>query len=339
MRHLRSGGKGSVMDTERHIKAFNRWYDKRMSLITPGALLLGFLCSTALYPSVPLVPYLFAYISFTMGLGIRAAEVKAAFTRPGPLLAALAAAHLVMPAAAYALGALLFGADSPYVVGMVLFALIPLGISSIIWAVSAGGSAAAITAAVVVSSLLSPLVVPLGIEAIFGTTVEVDTARIMTDLLLIVVVPTAAGILLNEGTRGKASARMQPAAGLLSKLAFMTVIMLNAASIGPQVHKLGSSLPALIPAVVVLVGLGYAFGFAAALPWRSGSIEATLSYGAGIRNISLGIVIGLGYFSPEAALPVVLSILIQQPAAALHRHLLHKLHNRRTGQRASGEVR
>ena len=44
--------------------AFNRWVDRRVSLLTPGALLLGFLCSDALIAGVPLVPWLFAYITF-----------------------------------------------------------------------------------------------------------------------------------------------------------------------------------------------------------------------------------------------------------------------------------
>ncbi|WP_286894094.1 hypothetical protein [Thermobacillus sp.] len=99
-----------------------------MSLLTPGALLLGFLCSDALIGGVPLVPWLFAYITFAMGLGIRAQEVKLAFTRPLPMLAALAAAHILMPLAAWGAGSALFGAESPYVVGFVLLMLIPLGI-------------------------------------------------------------------------------------------------------------------------------------------------------------------------------------------------------------------
>ncbi|REJ22582.1 MAG: bile acid:sodium symporter, partial [Paenibacillaceae bacterium] len=90
--------------------AFNRWYDRRMSLLTPGALLLGFLCSDALIGGVPLVPWLFAYITFAMGLGIRAQEVKLAFTRPLPMLAVLAAAHILMPLAAWGAGSALFGA-------------------------------------------------------------------------------------------------------------------------------------------------------------------------------------------------------------------------------------
>ena len=175
--------------------AFNRWYDRRLSLLTPGALLLGFLCSDALIGGVPLVPWLFAYITFVMGLGIRAREIGLAFARPLPMLAVLAVAHILLPLAAWGAGSALFGAGSPYVVGFVLLMLIPLGI-------------------------------------------------------------------------------------------------------------------------------------AVSLPWRSAEMTATLTFACGIRNISLGIVIGLAYFRPEAAVPVVLSILIQQPGAALFRSLLAQIRAR-----------
>ncbi|WP_041854241.1 bile acid:sodium symporter family protein [Thermobacillus composti] len=309
-----------------------------MSLLTPGALFLGFLCSDALLGCVPLVPWLFAYITFAMGLGIRAQEVKLAFTRPLPMLAALAAAHVLMPLAAWGTGTALFGAESPYVVGFVLLMLIPLGISSLMWVGVSGGLPAVITALVTVSSLLSPLIVPLGLDLMFGAAIEMDTRGIMLDLLLIVVLPTAAGIALNEVSRGRAAAVLQPAAGFLSKLAFLAVIVLNAAAIGPHVHALGGAIPALLPAVVLLVAIGYAAGYAAALPWRSAELTTTLAFGCGIRNVSLGIVIGLGYFRPEAAVPVVLSILIQQPGAALFRSLLRKIYERWAGRKASGGV-
>jgi Predicted Na+-dependent transporter len=309
-----------------------------MSWLTPGALLLGFLCSDALIGGVPLVPWLFAYITFAMGLGIRAREVKFAFTRPLPMLAALAAAHILMPLAGWGAGRALFGAESPYVVGFALLMLIPLGISSLMWVGVSGGLPAVITALVTVSSLLSPLIVPLGLDLMFGAAIEMDTRGIMLDLLLIVVLPTAAGIALNEWTSGRANIVLQPAAGFVSKLAFLAVITLNAAAIGPHVHALGGAIPVILPAVILFIAIGYAAGYAAALPWRSAELTTTLAYGCGIRNISLGIVIGLAYFRPEAAVPVVLSILIQQPAAALFRSLLGKINKRETGQKAPGEV-
>lgn len=318
--------------------AFNRWYDRRISLLTPGALLLGFLCSDALIGGVPLVPWLFAYMTFAMGLGIRAREIRLAFTRPLPMAAALAVAHILMPLAAWGAGSAVFGADSPYVVGFVLLTLIPIGISSLVWVDASGGRPALAAALVTVSSLLSPLIVPLGLDLMFGAEIGLDTHAIMLDLLLIVVLPTAAGIALNEWTRGRANDVLQPGAGFFSKLAFLAVIVLNAAAIGPRVHAIGEAMLAIVPAVILIVALGYAAGYAVSLPWKSADMTATLSFGCSMRNISLGIVIGLGYFRPEAAVPVVLSILIQQPGAAFFRSLLRGVSGRRAGRGPAGEA-
>ncbi|MCM3783201.1 hypothetical protein M3231_09470 [Neobacillus mesonae] len=49
-----------------------------------------------------------------------------------------------------------------------------------------------------------------------------------------------------------------------------------------------------------------------------------MSYASGMRNISLGLVLAMGYFSPQAAIPVVLGILIQQPLAAVHLAILKR---------------
>jgi len=94
----------------------------------------------------------------------------------------------------------------------------------------------------------------------------------------------------------------------------------------------------LVPVVLLLVAINYAAGYFGAKPFKSRELATTLSYGAGIRNISLGIVIALQYFSPQAAVPVVLSILLQQPIATLHHYVLQKLHNTKTSGVSRGQV-
>jgi predicted Na+-dependent transporter len=47
-------------------------------------------------------------------------------------------------------------------------------------------------------------------------------------------------------------------------------------------------------------------------------------YTTGMRNNSLGIVLAFSFFEPRAAVPVLLSILIQQPMASFVHWLLRK---------------
>lgn len=319
--------------------AFTRRFEQWMFLIIPGSLILGFLFSAGLLRLVPWIPYLFGFVTLTMGMGCGFGQLKLVARRPLPIAWTLLLAHVGLPLVAYGLGALLYGAQSPFTVGLALFTLIPLGVSSVIWVGMSGGSVALILAMVVIDSLLSPVVVPAGIHLLFGTTVAVDTGQIMRDLLFIVVLPTLAGVVLHQLTGGRIQPAVQHVTGPLSKLCFLSVVVLNAAAIAPYVKELAAEMAGLVPLVVVLVGICYAVGYFGAAPLKNRETVVTVSYATGMRNISLGIVLAMGYFSPLAAVPVVLSILIQQPVATLHHYLLHKLHKTEVGRPAVRQVR
>ena len=310
-----------------------------MFLIVPGSLVLGFFFSGPLLPYVYWVPYLFAFVTLTMAIGCSLNALRVVLLRPLPIVYSLSIAHIILPLIGFAMGTVLFGADSPYTIGFVLFALIPLGVSSVIWVSLSGGSVALMLALVVIDSAISPLVVPAGIQLFFGTGVEVDIGKMMGDLLIIVVLPTLVGVVLNQLTRGRINETVRPVAAPLSKLCFVAVVALNASAIEPYVMQLRGDLLVLAPAVVALVGICYAAGFFSSLPFRDHELLVTLSYASGMRNISLGIVLALGYFSPPAAVPVVLGIMIQQPIATLHFYVLQKFNKRRTGIPRQGQVR
>ncbi|RXZ81190.1 bile acid:sodium symporter family protein [Paenibacillaceae bacterium] len=302
--------------------AFNRRFEQWMFLIIPASLVFGFLLSDQLIRFIDSVPYLFAFVTLTMAVGCGIQQLHQAVRRPLAIVWTLAIAHLILPLVALALGSALFGSDSPYVVGFVLFTLIPLGISSVIWVGLSGGSVPLMLALIVIDSALSPVIVPAGLHLLFGTVVELETAKIMTDLFIIVVLPTIVGVLLHELTGGRIQDKVKPYAAPVSKLCFVSVVALNASAIAPHVAVLKSDMARLVPLVVVLVVLCYLFGVLGALPLRNREMMTTISYAVGMRNISLGIVLALGYFSPLAAVPVVLSILIQQPLATVHHYIL-----------------
>jgi BASS family bile acid:Na+ symporter len=310
-----------------------------MFLIIPGSLVLGFFFSSQLHRFVSAVPYLFAYVTLTMAIGCGLNQLRTVLSRPGVMIWTFVLAHILSPLIAYGLGALLFGLDSPYVVGLVLFTIIPLGVSTVLWVGMSSGSVPLMLAMVIIDSVLSPFVVPAGIHLLFRTAVETDTMQMMGDLLILIVAPTALGVILFELTKGRIQPIVQPFAAPLSKLCFVAVVSLNAAAIAPYTEMLRGDLLRLIPLAIVMVGLCYAIGFFGTAPYRNREIQITVSYATGMRNISLGIVLALGYFSPLAAVPVVLSILIQQPLATLHHFVLQKLNNRRAGADAQGQVR
>lgn len=319
--------------------AFNRYFEKWMFIIIPSSLVLGFIFAAQLQPYIKSVPYLFAYVTLTMAIGCGLGQLRAVMKRPGIMALTFLIAHVLSPLVAYALGALTFGADSPYVVGLVLFTIIPIGVSTVLWVGMSGGSVPLMLAMVVLDSALSPLVVPAGIHLFFDSAVEVKAGPIIMDLLVIIVLPTIIGVGLNQMSRGRIQHAVAPYTSPLSKFCFVAVVSLNASAIAPHLDKLKQDMALLVPVVVVLVGICYAFGYIGTAGLRNYEQQVTVSYATGMRNISLGIVLALGYFSPLAAVPVVLSILIQQPLATVHHYVLQKLNKNKTGVSTATHVR
>lgn len=296
---------------------FNEFFERNMFMIIPVSLILGFLFYPYLSGQRGLVPYLFAYVTFVMALGCSPSQIADALRRPLPIAVTLLLTHAAAPLLAYGGGILLFGHDSPFVIGLVLFAAIPLGVSSVIWIGLSGGNIALALSMIVIDSLLSPLTVPFLIHLFFGAQIDIDHGRIIRDLIVIIVAPTILGVCVNRLTNGTAKERTSPLLAPTSKLAFAGVVVINAAAIAPHVLDLRRGMIVLLPAVVVLVAACYGMGMLGGKWFRDRQVSVALSYSSGMRNISLGLVIGLQYFEPTAAVPVVLSILIQQPMATL----------------------
>ncbi|WP_337588351.1 bile acid:sodium symporter family protein [Paenibacillus gorillae] len=318
---------------------FNRYFEKWMFLIIPGSLILGFIFANVLQPMVHAVPYLFAYVTLVMAIGCGLGQLRDVLKKPGIIVWTFLLAHLISPMLAYGIGTALFGADSPYVVGLVLFTIIPLGVSTVLWVGMSGGSVPLVLAMVVLDSAFSPLVVPAGLHLFFNASVDIKLTPLIVDLLIIIVLPTVVGVFLHQVTNGRIQEQVKPFAAPISKLCFVAVVGLNASAIAPYVGQLKQDMLKLVPLVIILVALCYAVGFLGTFKSRDSSLQVTVSYATGMRNISLGIVLALGYFSPLTAVPVVLSILVQQPLATVHHYILQKLNNRKADRSPASHVR
>lgn len=305
---------------------FTAGFEKYMFIIMPLTLLLGVMLSDQLISYVSWAPYLFGYVTFVMAIGCGVRHLKKVVQRPAVMVVTLVLSHVLAPLIAYFLGMMLFGASSGYTIGLVLFTIIPLGVSSVLWVSMSYGSVPLMLAMVVLDSALSPLVVPGLIELFFGAEVQFDTPSLIKDLMLIIVVPTILGVIVYELSKGKFKEWSAPVTAPISKLCFMAVVLLNAAAIAPHVSSLDSSVIMAIISITFVVALCYIIGFAGSflLPYVSREISVTMSYASGMRNISLGLVLAMGYFSPEAAIPVVLGILIQQPLATVQHAVLKR---------------
>lgn len=310
--------------------SFASWFEKYTFILIPGSLVTGWFLSDLLLPFVNSIPYLFGYITLVMALGCGVSHLRAVMKQPLPVLWTLLLAHAAAPLLAYGLGAAVFGPQSEYTTGLVLFAIIPLGVSSVLWVGSSGGSVPFILSVVVLDTLLSPLIVPALMEILLGRdSLSLDMNALMVDLLQMVVLPTVVGVLLHELSKGRAKEWSAPVAQPLSKIAFMLVVMLNAAAIAPHAVSMKQEMIRIVPTVILLICICYALGYYGSyvLPSRNRERQVTQTYASGMRNISLGMVLATAYFSPQASVPVVLSIMFQQPVATIVHALFSKFNS------------
>jgi predicted Na+-dependent transporter len=298
--------------------------DQYLFMLILVSLVLGFVFSALLYRFNGAIPYLFGYVTFIMALGCSWKQIKQALQMRYAMLLVLIASHVIAPLIAYGLGTLLFGADSPYLIGLVLFAIIPLGVSSVLWVGLSNGNVTFALAVIILDSALSPLVVPGEISLFFGAHIHFDHLKMMLDLVIIIVIPTLVGIGINVMSRDKAKPWSEPISAPTSKLAFLGVILLNAATIRPIAMQVKQDMLYIFPAVLGLVGICYGLGLLAAKLQSNNSLSMTMVYTTGMRNNSLGIVLALSFFEARAAVPVLLSILIQQPVASLVQWIIKK---------------
>ncbi|QCT03559.1 sodium bile acid symporter family protein [Paenibacillus algicola] len=308
--------------------AFAAWFEKYTFILIPGALVAGWFLSEQLSPYAYTIPYLFGYITLVMALGCGIGHLKAVMRQPFPIVLTLLLAHAAAPLVAYAIGASIFGSQSDYTTGLMLFSVIPLGISAVLWVGTSGGNVPFILSVVVLDTMLSPIVVPFLMELLAGSTgLQWDTGQLVTDLFRMVVLPTALGVLIYELSKGKAKAWSAPVAQPLSKLFFVCVVMINAAVIAPQAQSIRQDLLSVIPAVLLLIVLCYMLGYFGSYlaPGRTRELGISLTYASGMRNISLGMVLATAYFPPAVSVPVVLSILFQQPVATVVHAVIQRI--------------
>jgi BASS family bile acid:Na+ symporter len=221
-------------------------------------------------------------------------------------------------------GHLLFSGDSLTLTGLILAAAIPTGITSFVWVTIYKGNTTVTLAIILIDTLMSPFVVPFTLSILVGAKVQMDVDAMMQGLLLMVVLPSILGMLLNQWTRGRIKS-WSPHLSPFSKIGLGAVVAINAAVVAPYLRHFDVELLGLAFTVLGLACLGYLLGGAAAklMRWNH-DIVVALIFNSGMRNISAGAVLAAAYFAPPVAIPVVLGMLFQQSLASLFGFLIGK---------------
>lgn len=307
----------------------NHFLEKMMPILTPTSVLLGVLLADGIKFYAFLVPWIFAFMTFSGSLSSNFKALKRVLAHPLPMFLALLILHILMPVWAWAIGHVAFGGDAFTITGLVLAAVIPTGITSFIWVSIHKGNIPLALSIILIDTFLSPFIVPYALTLTAGEKVQMDIWGMMQGLILMVVLPSLLGMLLNQVTDGKVKdvigVRLVP----FSKMGLVFVVMLNSAVVAPYLKVVDKKLVSIAVVVFLLSSSGYLFSWLISKMFKRDREEiVTLTFTGGMRNISAGAVVAVAYFPPPVAVPVVLGILFQQMLASFYGHMLHRLYYR-----------
>jgi len=211
----------------------NAVLEKLMPVITPFSLIMGVAFSSFFIKLQPLVPWLFALLTFSGSLGSGFKDIKNAAKNPLPFILSLSILHVLMPVIALGTGKVLFSGNPDIVTGMVLEFSVPAAVVSLIWVSIYKGNTALSLSILLIDTLLSPFITPLTIKLLLGSNVTIDSGDMIKDLIFMIAIPALLAASLNHFTKGMVKQTLSPRLAPVSKLCLMVVIMSNSSKAAP----------------------------------------------------------------------------------------------------------
>jgi predicted Na+-dependent transporter len=298
--------------------SINEWLERLMPLLTPLGIVMGFLFPGVLIQVRPLVPLLFGIMTLSGALRLTIRDFSRTLKSPLGIGLFFLSAHILTPLIVRLVSSLVFRESPDTVAGYVLLYSVPTAVSGFIWVSIFRGDRALALTLIMLDALLAPLVVPGAMSVLMGAHVSLDAPGIALSLFVMVVIPTIAGVGINEISRGKIPNLICPYLNPLAKLCMVTMIAANASPVAPRI-RLDDPQVWLIGALcVVFAAAGYGLskitGILGGLPPAK---RTTLFFSGGLRNISAATTIAIDFFPEAAALPCLLGIVFQQLMAAI----------------------
>jgi len=305
------------------LSEINKTLNRLMPVVTPLGVVLGFTLPGVFIHLRPFVPWLFGLFTLAGAMKLRVAEFGSAIRAPLPILAFFVSAHILMPLAALLAASLFFGGEGDTIAGYVLVFSGPTAVSGLLWTTIFRGDKALCLTLILLDTLLSPLVIPGTVSVLLGAKVTMEMGSIALSLVLMVVIPTIAGVTLNETSRGKIPALACPFLDPLSKLLIMLVIAANTSPIAGRIRFDDAKIWKLLAVCVLLTAGSFLLSRLMSIVARGKPDKgAALFFSGGMRNISAVTTIAVSFFPEAAVIPALLGIMIQQTTCAFMGKLL-----------------
>ena len=296
----------------------NRRLERVFPLLVSLGVVLGVLLPEVFAGLRPFVPWLFGTVTLVGALKLRVRELGRTLASPLPILLFFFIARIVMPLMVFGLSSLVFRNEPGIVAGYVLLYAVPTAVTGFIWVSIYKGDPALALTLIFLDTMLAPVVVPATVQFFLGTGIDLDMIGMAVSLILMVVIPTVAGVSLNETSRGKIPALITPYLSPLSKIFMLMVMAANASAVAPLVRLDNPRLWIIAATSLCFIALSFICARFGAIAGKFGrDKQISVLFASSLRNSAAAMTLAIRYFPEVAALPAVLGIMFQHNTAAV----------------------
>jgi BASS family bile acid:Na+ symporter len=265
-----------------------------------------------------LLPLALAFIMFSLGLTLQAADFWRVITRPKALLIGLIGQLLLVPAMSLAVS-LGFGLAPEMAVGLMVLAACPGGVSSGLLTHLANGDTALSIALTAVTSLVAvvsvPCVVDFAVQHFMQTALDVDfpLARMARGVFALTTLPVLLGMAIKASLPVLALRIERPAKRLATSFFVLIVLVTFTSQRQVVIEHIASIGPAAMSLNLLVIAAGFCVAGLAGLARRERIAIATE---CGLQNAGLGIYIAASVMgSPAMTVPSVVYALLMNAGA------------------------
>lgn len=307
------------------MRSIAKFVNRFFPFLVPLALLVGMFLGDIIILEHSLGSIAFAGVTFMGGMKMDFSSFSRTITSPKPMLLSLSILRLLIPLWAIVVSTLLFSNDVYTRTGLLLFSVLPVGVNSVLWTMMAKGNIPLSLTVVLIDTFLAPFILPLSILFLTGTQIELDTVGMMISLLLMIVIPTFTGMIINQVSKGELTKKWDKKMGVISKALIVFLMLVNGTNVREHLPAIDLRLLMIIGTMIFLSLSGYILSWflAKVLKLSVNDLKATVFLG-GIRNINVGILIALGYFPVAVSIPIISGVLFQQIVCAAFANKLLK---------------
>ena len=250
-----------------------------------------------------LITPLIQVIMFGMGTSLSLRDFSEVVKSPKSVLIGVFAQFLIMPSLGFALASL-SGLPPEIAAGIILAGSSPSGTASNVMTYLAKANLALSVTLTSITTLMAPLMTPLLMKGLAGQFIEIDLLKMMWDIVKMIILPIAAGLIFNKILKGK-SAWLDRAMPLVSMLGIALIILVITAAGRDSLLSIG---PILIVLVMIHNLSGYGIGyFLSKLLGLDERDSRTVAIEVGMQNAGLasGLAKSLGKIATVGLAPAV----------------------------------